>query len=111
MVPVNGTMAHDILLIITSLPGGQFAVTLIAQGLQHNGGYLIEGVTKATPTATVPIAMAPADSEFVADAQGNGIYWHVFTSDPHATYQRVLLIYLPSMQIQESELVASANIG
>ena len=110
MVTVGGTTAHDVFLIITSLPGGQFSVTLVAQGLQPNGGYLIDGVTKATPTATVPIATNLADSEFLADAQGNGIYWHVFTSRPQSMYERVLLIYLPNMQMQESQLVASANI-
>lgn len=111
LAPVNGEMAHDIWLIITPLPEGQFAVTLSAQGLQQNGGYLIEGVTRATPTATVPIATTAADSEFVAEVHGNGIYWHVLTSDPRVTYGEVLLIYLPNMQIQGSKLVASAYLG
>lgn len=111
LIPVTGVMAHDIWLIITPLPGGQFAIVLNAQGLQQNGDYLIEGVTRATPSATVPIATTPADSELVADVQGNGVYWHVLASDPQVTYGQVMLIYLPNNQIQGSQLIASASLG
>jgi hypothetical protein len=98
-------------LVITPLPNGQFAVVLSAQGLQQNGGYLIEGVTRATPTIIVPIATTATDSEFIADANGNGLYWHMQTSDPQVTYEQVLLIYLPNMQMQGSQLIASAYLS
>ena len=111
LVPVTGAMAHDLWLIISPLPGGQFAIALSAQGLQQNGGYLIEGVTRAMPSATVPIATTPADSELVADAQGNGIYWHVLASDPQVTYGQILLLSFPNMQMQGSQLVATASLG
>jgi len=111
LTPVNGETAHDIWLIITPLSGGQYAVTLTAQGLQHNGEYLIEGVTKTTPTAIVPIAVTSADSQFAADSNGSGVYWHVLTSDPQATYGQVMLIYMPNMQMQGSQLVANAALG
>lgn len=111
LVPVNGATEHDIWLIITPLSPGQFAVVLIGQGLQQNGVYLIEGVTRATPTATVPIATTLADSEFTPDTHGEGMYWHVLPSDPQATYTQVLLIHLPNMQMQGSQLVANASLG
>jgi hypothetical protein len=111
LIPVDGATAHDIWLIITPLPNGQFAVVLSAQGLQQNGAYLIEGMTRTTPIATVPIATTQTDSEFVADANGNGIYWHVLPGDPQVTYLQVLLIYLPNTQMQGSQLVANAYLG
>lgn len=111
LVPVSGALAHDIWLVIEPLQGGQFAVILSAHGLQQGGTYLIEGVTQGAQMNAVPFAAATIDSEFVADMNGNGIYWHVLGSDPKLTFGQVLLLYLPNMQIQGSQLVASAYVG
>lgn len=40
----------------------------------------------------MPLATTAADSEFVSDARGNGVYWHVLAKDPRTTYARVALV-------------------
>lgn len=109
MTPAIGAMVHDIWLIVVPLQGGEFAFVLNGQGLQQNGSYLIEGVTKTQMTLE-PITISAADAEFVADANGNGVYWHVLSSDSRLTYGQILLLYLPNRQMQDSQLVASANL-
>jgi hypothetical protein len=112
LVPGSGPMPpHDVWLVIAPLQGGRFAVILSAQGLEQNGSYLLEGVTRGAQMNTVPLAPTAADSEFVPDRHGNGLYWHVLVSDPRVTYEQVLLLYLPNMQMQGAMQVASANLG
>jgi hypothetical protein len=110
MTPVTGVTAHDIWLLVVPLQDGEFAVILNGQGLQQNGSYLIEGVTRTQMTPE-PLTVNMADSEFVADANGSGVYWHVLSSDPRLTYGQILLLSLPQMQILGSQLVASAYLG
>jgi hypothetical protein len=102
---------HDILLIITPLQGGEFAVFLSAQGLLSGGSYLVEGITSGTHKSILPLASTAADSGFVADSQGNGIYSHVFVVDPRTEFGVVLLLYLPNNQMEGSVLLASATLG
>ena len=109
MTPAPGVTAHDIWLLIEPVQGGEFEVILNGQGLQQDGNYLIEGVTR-TQMIPTPLTVPMTDSEFVADANGNGLYWHVLSSDPRLTYGQILLLYLPGMQTQESQLIASAYL-
>jgi len=111
LTPAGGVTAHDIWLVIAPLQEGKFAVILSAQGLQQNGSYLIEGLSRGAPAAFVPLATTAADSEFVSDGRGNGVYWHVLANDPRVTYAQVLLLYLPNMKLEGSQLVASALLG
>lgn len=110
MTPATGVTAHDIWLVVVPLQGGQFTVILNGQGLQQNGSYLIEGVTRTQMTSE-PLTMGMPDSEFIADANGNGVYWHMLSGDPRLTYGQLLLLYLPNIQMQGSRLIASAYLG
>jgi hypothetical protein len=110
MTPATGVTAHDIWLLVVPLQDGEFAVILNGQGLQQNGSYIIEGVTRTQMTPE-PLTVNMADSKFVADANGNGVYWHVLSSDPRLTYGQILLLSLPQMQILGSQLVASAYLS
>ena len=112
LTPASGPMPpHDVWLVVAPLGGGDFALVLSAQGLEQNSSYLIEGVTRGGQMSTVPIAGAAANSEFEPDMHGNGLYWHVLMSDPRVAYEQVVLLYLPNMQMQGAQQVASANLG
>jgi hypothetical protein len=112
LTPASGPMPpHDVWFIVAPLGSGDYAIVLSAQGLEGNGTYLIEGVTRAGQMNNVPVAGNAADSEFVPDMHGNGLYWHVLMSDPRATYEQVILLYLPGMEVQNAQQVASGNLG
>ena len=106
----TGQMAHDVWLLIAPLQIGKYALAIRAQGLEQNGAYIVEVVTKAGQMQTVPIAASAADSEFLPDQHGNVIYWVVLDSDPRVTFERVLLLFLPDMQMQNAVLVATADL-
>jgi hypothetical protein len=111
LMPASGPMPpHDVWLIITPMQGGRYAVVLHATGLEANGSYLVEGVTRGSMN-TVPIANNTSDSEFLPDSHGNGVYWHVFDSDLRAQFEMVQLVYLPNMQMQGAMQVASADLS
>ena len=112
LTPAGGSMPpHDVWLVIAHLEGGDFAVILSAQGLEQNGSYLVEGVQKGGQMNHVPITGTAADSEFEPDMHGNGVYWHVLMNDPRGMYEQVILLYLPNMQMQGAQQVASASLG
>ena len=112
MTLASGPMPpHDVWLVIAPLQGGKYVVILRAEGLEANGSYLVEGVTKGGQMTTVPIANTPTDSEFLPDSHGNGVYWHVFDSDPRTQFEKVELLYLLNMQMEQAVLVASANLS
>jgi hypothetical protein len=111
MTVASGSMPpHDVWFIIAPLQGDKYVVVLHASGLEANGSYLVEAVTRGGQMSTVPIAGTAADSEFLPDNQGNGVYWHVFNSDPRTQFEQVQLLYLPGMQMQSAMQVASANL-
>ena len=109
LTPTGGTSIHDVVLFITPLQGGEFAVFLTAQGLQPGGTYLIEGFSSGTRTNVGPLSSSLAESGFTADSQGNGVYSHVFAVDPRTAYNVVLLLYLPNNQIEGAVLVATGT--
>ena len=102
---------HDVWFVVVPVGSGDYAITLSAQGLEGNGTYLVEGVTRGGQMNNVPIAGNTADSEFVSDMHGNGLYWHALMSDPRATYEQVILLYIPGMEMQNAQQVASGNLG
>jgi hypothetical protein len=111
LTPASGPMPpHDAWLVIAPLGGGDFAVILSAQGLEQNGSYLIEGVTRGAQMNHVPITGIASDSEFEPDMHGNGLYWHVLMNDPRVAYEQITLLYLPNMQMEAAQQVASANL-
>jgi hypothetical protein len=110
LTPLSGPMPpHDVWFIIAPLGSGDCAIVLSAQGLEENGTYLLEGVTRGGQMNNIPIAGNPADSEFVPDMHGEGLYWHTLMSDPRVTYEQVILLYLPGMEMQNAQ-VARANL-
>jgi hypothetical protein len=112
MNPASGPMPpHDVWFVIVPLQGGKFAVVVSAQGLEGNGSYLVEAVTKGGQMKTVPIASTAADSKFLPDSHGNGVYWHVLDQDPRSQFEEVILLYLPNMDMQSAIQVASVNLG
>jgi hypothetical protein len=111
MTVASGPMPpHDVWLVISPLQGDKYVVVLHASGLEANGSYLVEAVTRGDQMNTVPIADNAANSEFLPDSQGNGVYWHVFNSDPRTQFEQVQLLYLPRMQMQSAMQVASVNL-
>ena len=112
LMAASGSMPpHDVWFIITPLQGGKYVVVLHAAGLETNGSYLVEGVTKGAQMNTIPIAMTATDSEFVPDNHGNGVYWHIFDIDPRAQFESIELLYLPNMQMQGAMQVASGTLS
>jgi hypothetical protein len=111
MTVASGPMPpHDVWLVISPLQGDGYVLVLHASGLEANGSYLVEAVTRGGGMNTVPIADDAANSEFLPDSQGNRIYWHVFNNDPRTQFEQVQLLYLPDMQMQSAMQVASANL-
>jgi hypothetical protein len=112
LMPASGSMPpHDVWFITTPLQGGKYVVVLHAAGLETNGSYLVEGVTKGAQMNTVPIASPATDSEFVPDNHGNGVYWHIFDVDPRTQFESVELLYLPNMQMQGAMQVAGGTLS
>lgn len=109
-VAEKGQMAHDLWLIIAPVEGGKYAISIRAEGLEAKGVYLVEGVTRTVMKA-VPVATTVPASEFVADEKGNGLYWLVLDKDPHATFEKILILFLPEMQMERAVTVASATLG
>lgn len=112
LTPASGPMPpHDVWLVVASVGSGDYALILSAQGLEGNGSYLIEGVTRGGQMNQVPIAGNVTNSEFEPDMHGNGVYWYVLMTDPRVTYDEIILLYLPNMQMTSAQQVASANLG
>ncbi len=109
-VAESGQMAHDLWLIIAPLKGGKYAVTIRGEGLDQKGGiYLVEGIQRADKKM-VPLAPSMQGSEFAADEKFNGLYWVVLDKDPRATFEKLVLLFLPGMQMEKAILVASVVI-
>lgn len=106
----SGQMAHDVWLLIAPLRDGKYALVISAEGLEQNGAYIVEGVTRTSQMQTVPIASTATESEFLADQNGNGFYWITLDTDPRASFENVLLLFLPDMQMQNAVLVASTEL-
>jgi hypothetical protein len=55
---------------------------LSAQGLEADRKYFLEGIMKGGEMNTLPIDGSAANSKFIRDMHGNGLYWYMLISDP-----------------------------
>ncbi len=112
LTPASGPMPpHNVWFVIAPLGSGDYALILSAQGLETSGSYLIEGVTRTGQMNQVPISGNATSSEFTPNMHGDGVYWSVLMSDPRVTYDKIVLLYLPDMQMSNAQEVASATLG
>jgi hypothetical protein len=112
-VPAHGQMFGGGWLIVASLGGGDYALTLHATGLESAsmGDYIVEGAQNSGQMAMVPIAGSNATlSEFSADSSGTGQYFTVLMENPSSAYESVSILYLPAMEMQNATVVATATL-
>lgn len=109
----QGQMFHTGWVFISSVGGGDYAVSIHAEGLEapSAGDYIVEGVTRGATMQTVPISGNATGSEFDAGADGAGNYWTVLMQNPLTSFEAIDLVYLPGMSMTNATLVASAQIG
>jgi hypothetical protein len=101
-------------LIVASLGGGDYALTLHATGLESAsmGDYIVEGAQNSGQMATVPIAGSNATlSEFSADSSGNGQFFTILMENPSSAFESVSIVYLPGMEMQNATVVATASLA
>jgi hypothetical protein len=111
--PQPGQMFHSGWVFISSIGGGDYAISLHAEGLEQSsaGDYIVEGVTRGATMQTVPISGNATGSEFDADANGVGAYWTVTMQSPATGFESIELVYLPGMEMSQATVVASVPIG
>jgi hypothetical protein len=110
--PKAGQMIHSGWVIIASVGGGDYVVSLHADGLEppSSGGYIVEGVQRTTAMNAVPIGANETASEFDAGTNGAGGYWTVLMGSPSTTYESIDLVYLPGMNMAQAVVVAAAPL-
>ncbi len=65
LTPASGPMPpHDVWLIVAPVGSGDFAVAFSAQGLEENGSYLIEGVTRGGQMTWFLLLATPLTQNF-----------------------------------------------
>lgn len=112
--PAQGQMFGNGWLIVASLGGGDYALTLHATGLESAsmGDYIVEGAQNSGQMATVPIAGSNATlSEFSADSSGNGQFFTILMENPSSAFESVSIVYLPGMEMQNATVVATASLA
>ena len=108
-----GQMFHSGWVFISSLGGGDYAVSIHAEGLEgpQAGNYIVEGVTRGATMQMVPISGNATASEFDASASGVGNYWTVLMQNPSSSFESIDPVYLPGMSMTNAALVASVQLG
>jgi hypothetical protein len=112
-VPAQSQMFGTGWLVIASLGGGDFAVTVHATGLESAsmGNYIVEAAQNTGQMSTVPIAGSNDTlSEFEADSSGTGQFFAVLMENPHSVYESVSIVYLPGMEMANATVVATASL-
>jgi hypothetical protein len=111
--PVTGQMIHSAWVFLSPLGGGDYAVSLHAEGLESpsSGSYIVEGVTRGTAMNMVPISGNATTSEFEAGQNGVGTYWTTVMQNPNSAYESIDLVYLPGMSMTDATVVASVQLG
>ena len=106
----SGQMIHSGWVVIASVGGGDYAVSLHADGLEppSGGGYIVEAVQSSGSMNTVPIGANATASEFDAGTDGSGNYWTVLMQNPSTSFESIELVYLPGMSMSQAVVVASA---
>lgn len=107
----KGQMAHDVWLLVAPVAQGKYAVALRAEGLESKGAYIVDGVTRTEPMQTLPIAGKIPESEFIADENGNGLYWLLLDKDPRVAFEKIIILYLPNMQMDKAVVTATAILS
>ena len=113
-VPAHGQMFGQGWLIVASMGGGDYAVTLHATGLESAamGDYIVEAAQNSGQMAMVPIAGTNTTlSEFDADNSGNGQFFTTLMQNPSSVYESVSILYLPAMMMQNATVVATASLA
>ena len=110
LAPEEGQMAHDLWLLTAPLENGKYAIIIRAEGLEGTGVYLVEGVTR-TAMRTIPVAATLEQSEFFAQEDGTALYWTVLEQNPQTSFEKILILHLPDMQMEGAVLVATAAVG
>jgi hypothetical protein len=109
----SGQMIHDAWLLIAPVGQGKFAVVIRAEGLDATAPddvYLLEGVTRSD-MQTLPLGPTLEASEFVADDAGGALYWVILDQDPRTTFEKIVLLLLPGMSMEQAVLLATASFG
>ncbi len=106
-------MIHDAWLFIAPVGQDKWAVIIRAEGLDYSpdGIYLVEGVTRTEPMQMFPIGPTEAASEFHADQNGVGVFWVVVDKDPRIIFEKIVILFLPGMSMQNAVLVATAKLS
>lgn len=110
--PQPGTMIHSGYVVVAAVGGGDYVVSLHADGLEppSSGGYIVEGVQRTGSMNTAPIGANATASEFDAGPDGSGSYWTVLMQNPGASFESIELVYLPGMSMAQATVVASARL-
>ena len=108
-----GQMFHSGWVFISSLGGGDYAVSVHAEGLEaaSAGDYIVEGVTRGATMQMVPISGNASASEFDAGTNGMGNFWTVLMQNPSSSFEAIDLVYLPGMSMTNPTLVASVQLA
>ena len=109
----SGQMIHDAWLLVSRLGSGKYVIAVHAEGLDHSsaeGAYLVEGVTR-TAMQMVPVGANASASEFEAAKNGLGQYSVIVNMNPNTTYEKIDLLFLPGMSMQNAVLIATATLG
>jgi hypothetical protein len=112
LTPKSGQMIHTGWVVLASVGGGDYVISLHADGLEppSSGGYIVEGVQRTTAMNVVPIAGNATASEFDAGADGAGSYWTVIMQNPTRSFEAIDLVYLPGMNMAQATVVASTQL-
>jgi len=110
----QGQMFGSGWLLVASIGGGDYAVSVHATGLESAsmGNYIVEAAQNSGQMATVPIAGTNDTlSEFEADSTGTGNYFTTLMENPSSTFESISIVYLPSMEMQNATVVATASLS
>lgn len=108
----TGAMIHSGWIFISWIGGGDYAVSIHAEGLEppSMGAYIVEGVTRQSMNM-VPLSGNATSSEFEAGTDGMGNYWTTLMQYPSSTYKAVDLVFLPGMDMTHATVVATVQLG
>lgn len=112
--PAPGQMVHDAWLFVEPTGGGEYAVSVYAQGLESTQGsgnvYIVEGTQSSGMMATSPLGVNASASEFETTSGGVGSYFVQLTHNPYGSYESIQIVFLRGMQMSNATVVAFATL-
>ena len=110
--PRSGQMIGSGYVIIAAVGGGDYVVSLHADGLEppSSGSYIVEGAHRTTSMNVIPVGANATASEFEAGPNGVGSYWTLLMQNPNAAFESIELVYLPGMSMTQATVVATAQL-